>query len=161
MLRSLLRTLLVVAVLGLAVTGKADAGTLEDARAAYERGDDHIVLQLLRPLADAGDPEAQFALGLLFFEGRGVSQDAETAAEWFRRAAEQGKADAQANLGILYNVGRGVPQDVNEAAVWLRRAAEQGHAGAQSYLADLYHEGRGVVQDDGAMTVPRSRQRDS
>jgi TPR repeat protein len=47
----------------------------EEGRAAYERGDYATAIKKLRPLAEAGNAEAQFYLGAMYAEGRGVPQD--------------------------------------------------------------------------------------
>ncbi|MCH8476234.1 MAG: sel1 repeat family protein [Opitutales bacterium] len=93
------------------------------------------------------DADAQFDLGDMYFEGYGVAQNFEKAAEWFRNAAQQGHAKAQAGLGYLYHEGKGVSQDYSEAIKWLRKAAEQGHVEAQAGLGFIYFEGRGTSQD--------------
>ncbi|MBM3491297.1 MAG: hypothetical protein FJX68_12780 [Alphaproteobacteria bacterium] len=43
-----------------------------------------------QPLAEAGDPAAQYALGVLFERGLGMSIDPTTAQRWFAAAARQG-----------------------------------------------------------------------
>ena len=80
-----------------------------------------------RRLADQGDATAQFNLGIMYSEGRGVLKDDAEAVEWYRLAAEQGYADAQFNLGGMYANGEGVPKDDAEALRWYRLAADQGH----------------------------------
>jgi uncharacterized protein len=52
--------LLALLMLGLAITGPALAKPFEDAKAAYQKGDYVTALRLWRPLADAGDANAQF-----------------------------------------------------------------------------------------------------
>ena len=81
----------------------------------------------LRARAQAGVPGAQFNLGVMYAEGRGVPQDEAAAVYWYRLAAEQGLAEAQLNLGDMYAEGRGVSQDEAEAARWYRLAAAQGY----------------------------------
>ena len=105
-------------------------------------------LDVLRALAEQGDAQVQFNLGLMYAAGRGVPQDDAEAVRWYRLAAEQGNADAQYNLGFMYELGRGVPQDDAEAVRWWRLAAEQGDAYAQRNLGIVYDRGRGVPQDD-------------
>jgi len=97
--------------------------------------------------ATMGDVHAQFALGEIYADGKGVSQDYNEAAKWYRKAAEQGDAEGQKHLGILYYDGKGVPQDYNLAAEWIRKAAEQGNAEGQNNLGFLYSGGDGVPQD--------------
>ena len=100
-----------------------------------------------RAAAESGDADAQFTLGLMYHQGRGVVQDYAEAAVQFRRAAKQGDAGAQSNLGAMYDKGQGVVQDYALAVSWYRRAAEQGLAVAQSNLGFMYYKGQGVLQD--------------
>ena len=95
-------------------------------RAAHDRGDYATALREFEPLAEQGNASAQFALGLMYSNGRGVLQDHAEAARWYRLAAEQGHARAQYNLGILYDNGRGVRQDYVLAHMWANIAAANG-----------------------------------
>ncbi|MDY2985664.1 MAG: serine/threonine-protein kinase [Synergistes jonesii] len=104
-------------------------------------------LDALRKKAAGGDMEAQYELGTMFQQGKGVPQDTAAAAEWFRKSAEQGYSPAQNDLGTLYVQGRGVPQDYKEGVKWLTKAADQGNAYAQSNLGWLYDNGQGVTED--------------
>ena len=81
----------------------------------------------LQARAEAGVPGAQFNLGVMYAEGRGVSQDDAAAVYWYRLAADQGLAEAQFNLGVMYAEGRGVSQDDATAARWYQLAAAQGY----------------------------------
>ena len=114
---------------------------------AFNSGDFATALQELRPLAEQGDAEAQFNLGVMYYEGRGILQNFAEAFKWFRLAAEQGYAEAQTYLGIVYQTGKVVPQDYASVVKWWRLAAEQGYAEAQSMLGVLYATGNGVLQD--------------
>jgi len=107
-------------------------------------GTDTAAIKYLSDLAEYGDVEAQFELGLMFAEGRGVSRDDTQAVQWLRNAAERGNAKAQYNLGLMYAEGRGVAKDDKSAVQWYQKAAEQGHAQAQYNLGKMYQEGRGV-----------------
>ena len=51
-------------------------------------------LDALKLRAAQGDATAQFLLGTIFDEGRGVPVDERAAAQWFRQAAAQGHAGA-------------------------------------------------------------------
>jgi TPR repeat protein len=115
--------------------------------AAAERGDYATALREWRPLAEQGYAMAQYNLGVMYGNGRGVAQDYRQAVEWYRRAAEQGIAQAQYNLGVMYKKGMGVAQDYSQAVKWYRRAAEQGDADAQNKLGLMYGLGDSVVQD--------------
>lgn len=136
--------------------------------AAFVKGDYRTASLEWQPLAEKGQAEAQFNLGVLYDQGLGVNTDYAQAqfnlavlhanglgvaqsnaeaARWYRRAAVQGLSAAQFNLGVLYETGTGIIQDYRQAADWYRRAAEQGHAAAQNNLGLLYANGQGVTRD--------------
>jgi TPR repeat protein len=75
-------------------------------------------LEQLRQLAEHGDPPAQYALGVLYAFGDGVSQSYSEAVRWFSRAAYQGHVTSQTTLGAYYMVGRGVTVDLSKAYFW-------------------------------------------
>ncbi len=108
---------------------------------SYLKGDYTAAYDEWLPLAELGDAEAQFNLGVLYDEGAGVERNLATAADWYRKAAEQGFIDAQTNLGILYYHGLGVDRDHEVAAHWFRLAADQGDAEAGEYLQRIRDRG--------------------
>jgi len=116
---------------------------------AYNQGDYETAFKEWLPLAEQGEAEAQYNLGVLYDKGQGVPQDDTKAVRWYRLAAGQGNSAAQFNLGVMYANGQGVPQDDGEALRWYRLAAEQGKASAQNNLGVMYNFGQGVPQDDG------------
>lgn len=91
-------------------------------------------------LAEKGDMEAQYNLGLMYEQGYGVTPDKRKAAAWFEKAARKGEAGAQYRLGFLYSQGRGVPKDLQQAAGWYQKAAEQGYAPARAALNNMHPE---------------------
>lgn len=88
----------------------------------------------MRSYAEQGIAEAQYYLGLMYDDGKGVERDAAQAAEWYRKAAEQGIAAAQSNLGAMYETGDGVQTDRGMAEKWYRLAAGQGDEEARRRL---------------------------
>ena len=97
--------------------------------------------------AGQGDANAQYELGIMYAEGRGVPQNDAVAFAWYRQAAEQGVAEAQFNVGLMYSAGRGVPRDEAEAVTWYQKAAAQGLAEAQVNLGVIFAAGQVVVSD--------------
>jgi len=122
------RLLAALAVL-LALAAPASAQTademFQDGVRAYGRGDFETAWFRFRLLADKGEARAQFNIGQLYREGKGVPADSVLAAQWYEKAARQGHALAQYNLGYLFEVGQGVTQDVLEARRWYSAAARQ------------------------------------
>jgi hypothetical protein len=68
-------TVFVACVMTLALDGTVFADPFEDGIAALERRDYTTALQLLRPLAENGNPDAQINLANMYFDGNGVPQD--------------------------------------------------------------------------------------
>ncbi len=95
-----------------------DAGNFEAAFKAFSKA------------AEQGDAEAQFGLGVMYTDGKGVPQDYKQAFSWYRKAAEQGLATAQFGLGAMYANGDGVPQDYVQAHKWFNLAAANGDKAA-------------------------------
>lgn len=143
------RSALAAGLLMIAIAGAAGAQTpdYDAGLGAYASGDYASALAHWRPLAEQGNAEAQYGLAEMYDQGRGVAENADTAADWYQRAAEQGYARAQAKLGTMFATGHGVPVDPTTAAVWWRKAAEQGSAAAQMRLAEAFHKGEGVERD--------------
>ena len=117
--------------------------------------DKNIAIEEMRVLAEQGDMEAQFHMGMTHMNGIEVSSAGEIkvvehgyseALEWFTKAAEQGHADAQNNLGLMYKEGLAILQNDYEAFEWFTEAAEQGHADAQNNLGLIYRDGKETPQ---------------
>jgi TPR repeat protein len=101
---------------------------------SYLKGDYQAAFDEWLPLAELGDVEAQYNLGVMYDEGTSVEQDFGKAAEWYRKAADQGFMEAQYNLGMMYYHGQGVRRDHEEAARWLQLAADHGDSEAAELL---------------------------
>ena len=89
--------------------------------------------------SEYGDPEAQYELGLCFFEGKGVDCDINEAINMWKLSAEQGFVIAQ------YRLGMEIPDEfleddekVKEGMKWLEMAAKQGYSEAQWQLSNFY-----------------------
>ncbi|MBI3605351.1 MAG: sel1 repeat family protein [Nitrospirae bacterium] len=105
-------------------------------RGAFEQAKNYWV-----PLANAGDCDAQFRLGTLYFLGAGVPQSDETARQWLLASANQGQAFAQGLLAVMHahdtvsigtvaqtvvfdcTLGCGVERNIVEAYKWASLSA--------------------------------------
>ncbi len=58
----------------------ANAAPMDDAGAAYERGDYAQAFKIFKSLAEQENAQAQSNLGVMYDTGRGVTQDAKAAA---------------------------------------------------------------------------------
>ena len=98
-------------------------GPIEDARAAYVRGDFSAAIRIIRPFAEQGNAVAQYNVGYMYAHGQGVAEDDAEAVKWLLKAAEQGYDPAYYSLGVMYENGLGVPQDRVWAYMWFDLAA--------------------------------------
>jgi TPR repeat protein len=114
---------------------------------AYKRGDFAIAMREWQPIAEQGDANAQYNLGLLYARGQGVEKNPQEAARWYEKAAEQGVPAAQYNLGVMYANGQGVQASPEQAAKWFLKAAEQGVTDAATGLGNVYQEGEGAFRN--------------
>jgi TPR repeat protein len=108
---------------------------------------DHKLFEDTKATANEGYALAQYALGVFYDNGKGVTQDYAEAINWYRKAAEQNFVQAEYNLGVHYANGEGVTKDETEAVKWYRKAANQSHTKAQYNLGQFYYNGKGVEKD--------------
>ena len=126
---------------------KAAKGYFEKASVFAAKKEYAEAVKWLRKAADLGEPNAQYNLGICYYNGQGVKQDFEEAVKWLKKAAGQGVVFAQYNLGVCYYGGQGVKQDFEEAVKWFRLAADQEFPAAQYNLGLCYATGKGVRKD--------------
>lgn len=86
---------------------------------AYQQGDFARALKEWQGLAESGNAEAEFRVGVMYEQGQGIPAAPKEAANWYRKAADQAYAQAQYALGMLYANGNGVRQDNVQAYMWL------------------------------------------
>lgn len=111
--------------------------------AAWQSGSYDLAIGNWRPLADRGDPDAQYNLAQAYFLGHGVPQNSNLAEQWYERAARQGHQEAEANYGLLlFQNGRR-----QEAMPWIQRAAGRGDPRAQYVLGTALFNGDLIGQD--------------
>ena len=90
-----------------------------------------------RRLAEQGDADAQFNLGVMYANGEGVLKDEAEAVRWYRLSADQGNASAQNNLGLRYANGEGVLKDSVLAHMWFNIAGANGNEAARKRRDNL------------------------
>lgn len=116
------------------------ANELEQALNDYEYGHFAAAMKTLEKLAREDNPEAQYHLAFMYFNGDGVENNDEIAAKWFEQAAMAGHAGAQDILAYMYLNGRGVAADPLQAYVWYSLAAENGVFLANKIITMLEQE---------------------
>jgi TPR repeat protein len=122
--------------------------------------------------ANQGNSNAQFDIGSMYQNGRGVTPDRTKAINWYRKAAAQqndkaisrlkllqaneerfrkesasasnGNPESQYKLGNMYTEGVGTNIDLKKAAEAYEQSANQGYVKAEYKLGLIYYEGTGV-----------------
>ncbi|MGB0723526.1 MAG: tetratricopeptide repeat protein [Gammaproteobacteria bacterium] len=81
------------------------------------RNDPELV-ETVRPFAEQGYADAQYAMGLIYAEGRGVSEDPARAHYWLTLAVEQGDTEADLLRNI---VGAHMTEEQYQASLRMRQ----------------------------------------
>lgn len=118
------------------------------ASCAQKRHDDTPArLSALEQAAEQGDYDAQFALGMSYYNGRAFGApagDMEIAATWFKQAADQGLPEAQLMLAKIYldpDSPSSLKANRPQAEDLLRSASDRGNVAALFILGKMYARG--------------------
>ena len=133
------------------------ADQLEDAKGAIANNEFEKAYQLLYPLAEENNLEAQTILGSMYIIGQGVEQDYTKGLSLIMNAGKMGYEPArvralnsclelakQGDTAAMYNVGYmclnkwGGEQDANSCIGWLETAAKLGHVRSGHVLSQIY-----------------------
>jgi len=129
-MKTVLTTAALVAAAQIWGAATAFAGPWEDGMAAYNRGDFVPAMQLVRPLAQAGNAKAQALLGVMYRRGEGVARSTVMAFMWLSLAARRGDPKAKAQLKT---VGRALTSDEMSQARQMMQACESSNYGNCGY----------------------------
>jgi TPR repeat protein len=130
-------------LLALAAATPLSAQTVKGGIDAWQQADYTRAVAIWRPLAEKGDPDAQFDLGEAYRLGRGVAINLGAATVWFERAAKQGHVDAQRVLGLLlFQNG-----DRANGLKWLKAASDKNDPGAMLIYGTALVNGDGIGRD--------------
>ncbi len=86
---------------------------------AYLNKDYVTAYNIWKELAETGNPNAQYNLGMLYTEGNGTPKNEEKSFYWFLLAAEAGNAQAQLIIATRYSKGIGIKPDPVKAYKWI------------------------------------------
>lgn len=115
-------------------------GPIKEALAAFNDGRHLKALDLARPLAEKGNPDALFLLGYAYESGRGVEASREKTLEYYRRASEAGQKDAIYRLSLIL-LNSKEQSEREEGKKTLENAAQKDPAGAGRLLGETYLKG--------------------
>ncbi|CAA6803097.1 MAG: Unknown protein [uncultured Sulfurovum sp.] len=102
--------------------------------------------------AERGNARAQFDLGLMYANGKGVAKNEALALTWFKRAADNNfiqLASTKKVLNTKVNVAKALSTvGTSQKFVFAKKAAGQGNSRAQFDLAMMYRNGEGVRKNE-------------
>lgn len=136
-----LSMLLPVSAMGQGVDVQSPAFRLDMGEQVKRAGDYDYLMRSLRPLADQGNPLAQYRVGQMFDYGLGVPEDPASAFRFYLSAARNGLPIAQHMTAVRYTTGHGVAPSPAEAMRWMKRAAGQGVPTSHFLLGGWYLRG--------------------
>lgn len=131
---------------------------------AYQSGNYEQAFHIWRELAEAGSPNAQHNVGLLYAQGKGVSINLEQAFYWYHLAAEQGDVPSQLRVALMLANGIGVEHDHVAALTWFKIAQASGDENADqatALIADmkefLDHIHHRITEEEEALATERAK----
>jgi len=83
----------ILVFLGLLLSG-CSSFNLQEGIHSFQVQDYRHAFIRLKPEALRGQPDAQYAIGYMYYYGQGVVEDKQKAFEWIKRAADAGQPDA-------------------------------------------------------------------
>ena len=101
-----------------------------------------------KALAEQGDAEGLYHVGVFYGTGDVVSQDYRKSVAYFEQADQKGCFDATFQLGVNHLFGFGVTKDIHKALTYFERAAANGHAEAATWAGQIYERGTDGVKED-------------
>lgn len=101
----------------------------------------------MKQLAQEGNAQAQYLMGLLYRDGTLVIPDTERAQYWMEQAATQKLPAAQYSLGKLLLSDDPLVHDPDQGIRWLKAAAQNGNNYAAYDLGKEYLSGKHVLKN--------------
>lgn len=108
---------------------------------------DKDAIAWLEEAAKRGYGNAEYVLGMMYWNGVAVPADKARAFELIQRAAAHGIPNAQYHLGMIYEMGLERPADTKLANAWLQKALDGGNKDASFILAMKYADGLDMPKD--------------
>lgn len=93
-------------LLGLSACATTNALNLREGIKSFKEQNYRTAFVRLMPEAEKGNPDAQYAIGYMYYYGEGVVEDRKKAAIWINKAAKAGQTDAMTAAKLLWQEER-------------------------------------------------------
>ncbi|MGE3920079.1 MAG: tetratricopeptide repeat protein [Gammaproteobacteria bacterium] len=77
------------------------SASFQQGKMAFQQQNYRKAFVTLKPLAQAGNADAQYAVGYMYYYGKGVVEDRAAAKYWIGKAADQGNVAARNQLAKI------------------------------------------------------------
>ena len=124
-----------------------DIINIKKGKKAYEEGNQSDAIKYFSKVDNLNDSDAQYYMGLIYYNGYGVEKNYTKAKEWFEKSAAQNNDTSRCALGWLYEAGLGVTQNYLKAKELYEKSAENNCTSAEFCLGRIYEQGIGVKQN--------------
>ena len=137
----LLLPLLLFSIILNAQPGTSSAALTEDqqwynkAVEVYKANQFSEAFTLFKKASDKGYGPASRALGIMYYNGKGVKEDKSQSFQYYQKAANAGDAVGMYNLASQYLYGEGTAKDEKTAMQWFTKSAAAGNANAIDYVS--------------------------
>ena len=134
-------------------TGQANASAnqgdelIEEAKNLWKQGSYSQAFACFKLATGKNNTVAQYFLGVMYFEGKGVKTDTKTGKSWMKKSADGGDVNAMADLASRYFNGQGVKESKEKSFKWSKNAAENNHAYAKCNYANMLFNGEGCEKN--------------
>lgn len=106
-----------------------------------------ISLEKLENLAESGNSNASYELGLRYYKGIGVDVDFTKAKGYFEIAFNNGCTAASYYLGVMYYNGQGTATNHAKAKQYFETSDKDNNTFSSYYLGKIYYWGDGVEKN--------------
>ena len=129
---------------------------INDAVKRYYAGFPEEAISMMKPLALAGDVDAQYLLGNILYSlsGPGKYKFIDESVKWYKMAVEQNSANANYALGVIFQnkwVNSRNKKDAARAIVYYQKAVDLGYTKAQAHLSKIKSRSRISQQEAAAL----------
>ena len=105
------------------------------------------VVKLFNQAANGDNITAQYMMGMIYYNGFGITKNDDKAFQMLRKAASQ-YDEAQYQLALRYMNAEGTPRNYGNAVANLIKAAKQGHIPSMLWLGDILAAGTSFPKNE-------------
>ena len=105
------------------------------------------VVKLFNQAANGDNITAQYMMGMIYYNGFGITKNDDKAFQMLRKAASQ-YDEAQYQLALRYMNAEGTPRNYGNAVANLIKAAKQGHIPSMLWLGDILAVGTSFPKNE-------------